>query len=66
MLVLEIKTLHHADLNLTNKNSSIALENLVKKSNLHYTRLILFRVLQVSGAHFGGFAPGPTLQGCKR
>jgi len=34
------------------------------KSNLHYTRLIAFRVSRVSGAHPCGFAPGPTHQGC--
>jgi len=35
-----------------------------KKSNIHYTRLILFPVSRVSGAHFRGFAPEPTLKGC--
>jgi len=37
-----------------------------RKSNLHYTRLIPFRVSRVSGAHLRGFAPqqGPYNQGC--
>jgi len=34
------------------------------KSNLDYTRLILFWVSRVSGAHLRGFAPGLTHQGC--
>jgi len=33
---------------------------LKKKSNLHYTRLIPFRVSRVDGAHLRGFAPRPT------
>jgi len=33
------------------------------KSNLHYTRLIPFRMSRVSGAHLRGFAPGPIHQG---
>jgi len=35
----------------------------IKKSNLHYTRLIPFRVSRVSCAQHRSFAPGPTLQG---
>jgi len=34
------------------------------KSNLLYTRLLPFRMSQVSGAHLRSFAPGPTHQGC--
>jgi len=34
------------------------------KSYLNYTRLIPFRVSRVSGAHFRGFAPRSTHQGC--
>jgi len=36
------------------------------KSNLHYTRLISFRVSRVSSVHLRGFATGPTHQGCKQ
>jgi len=35
-------------------------KNTSKKSNLHYTRLIPFRVSRVSGAYLRGFAPRPT------
>jgi len=35
------------------------------KSNLLYTYLISFRVSQVSGAHFRGFAPGHTIHRIK-
>jgi len=34
------------------------------KSNLHYTRLIPFRMSGVSGAQLHGFPPVPTHQGC--
>jgi len=35
------------------------------KSYLHYTRLIPFRVSQVSGANLSGFAPRPTIKVAK-
>jgi len=37
--------------------------NNAKKLNLHYTRLIPFRVSRVDGIHFRSLAPGPTIQG---
>jgi len=40
------------------------MDSIKSKSNLHYTRLIPFRMSRVSGAHLRGFAPGPTHQGC--
>jgi len=38
--------------------------NISKKWNLHYTRLIPFLVSRMSGAHLRGFASRPTHQGC--
>jgi len=38
-----------------------AVDGKIKKSNLCYTRLIPFRVSQVSDAHLHGFAPELTL-----
>jgi len=40
------------------------LGKLKKKSNLHYTHLIPFRVSWVSGAYLCSFVPGPIQQCC--
>jgi len=36
----------------------LLIDNCTFKSNLHYTRLIPFRVSRVRGIHLRGFAPG--------
>jgi len=51
-------------LHLPNLNQVKIHSVLTKKLNLHYARLIPFRMSRVSGAHLRGFAPGSTHQGC--